>query len=162
MAMEDRRQAAYRVAETLYRQDPDWVTFFREVLGIGGVVRRLFPDREELMEFERSVECAEIQLMLTRLRQRTSARPERPEPTRVITVRLPQSLHESLQAEAHAHQTSMNKLCITKLLQVIDGDLTESDAAESDAAAESMESDASHAGLRPGGLPPGGRDRGDL
>ena len=41
--VEDRRQEAYRVAEALYRQDPDWVTFFREILGIGGVVRRLFP-----------------------------------------------------------------------------------------------------------------------
>ena len=64
--------------------------------------------------------------MLARLRQRSNARVDNhQEPTRVITVRMPQSLHEALQAEAHAHQTSMNKLCITKLLQVIDGELTE-------------------------------------
>ena len=44
------------------------------------------------------------------------------EPTRVITVRLPKSLHEALRVEAHEHQTSMNKLCISKLLQFIDGD----------------------------------------
>ncbi len=72
-AVEDRRQEAYRVARTLYRQDPDWVTFFREILGIGGVVRRLFPGREELAEFERTTEYAEIQLMLARLRQRSNA-----------------------------------------------------------------------------------------
>jgi predicted HicB family RNase H-like nuclease len=41
----------------------------------------------------------------------------------VITVRLPKSLHESLRAEAHDRRTSMNKLCISKLLQVVDGDL---------------------------------------
>ena len=123
MAVEDRKQEAYRVAGALYRQDPDWVTFFREILGIGGVVRRLFPEPEDLTEFERTIEYAEIQLMLARLRQRTSTRIEKPEPTRVITVRMPQSLHEALQAEAHAHQTSMNKLCITKLLQVIEGEL---------------------------------------
>ena len=123
--LEDRKQEAYRVAATLYRQDPDWVTFFREILGIGGMVRRLFPQRTELIEFERTTEYAEIQLMLARLRQRTNARVDNQEPIRVITVRMPQSLHEALQAEAHAHQTSMNKLCITKLLQVIDGELTE-------------------------------------
>ncbi len=123
MTMEERRVEALRVAETLYRQAPDWVIFFREILGIGGVVRRLFPGREDLVEFERSDEYAEIQLMVARLRQRSVPSPEKPEPTRVITVRMPQSLHEALQAEAHAHQTSMNKLCISKLLQVIDEEL---------------------------------------
>ncbi len=123
MTTEERRVEALRVAETLYRQAPDWVIFFREILGIGGVVRRLFPGREDLVEFERSVEYAEIQLMVARLRQRSVPSQEKPEPTRVITVRMPQSLHEALQAEAHAHQTSMNKLCISKLLQVIDEEL---------------------------------------
>ena len=46
---------------------------------------------------------------------------ETAEPTRVITVRLPKSLHESLRDEAYEHRTSMNKLCISKLLQFIDG-----------------------------------------
>ena len=41
----------------------------------------------------------------------------------MITVRLPKSLHESLRAEAHEKRTSMNKLCISKLLQFIDTDL---------------------------------------
>ena len=40
----DRKQEAYRIALALYQQNPDWVTFFREILGIGGVVRRLFPE----------------------------------------------------------------------------------------------------------------------
>ena len=42
------------------------------------------------------------------------------EPTQVITVRLPKSLHEALRVEADEHHTSMNKLCISKLLQFID------------------------------------------
>ena len=45
------------------------------------------------------------------------------EPTRVITVRMPKSLHESLRVEAHERHTSMNKLCISKLLQMIDTQL---------------------------------------
>lgn len=119
----DRKQEAFRVALALYEQNPHWVTFFREILGIGGVVRRLFPDDEKLLEFENMPEHAEIQSMLARLR-RKSNRGEKQEPTRVITVRLPQSLHEALQAQAHLHQTSMNKLCISKLLQVIDDEFT--------------------------------------
>ena len=37
-------------------------------------------------------------------------------------MRLPKSLHETLQEEAFEHRTSMNKLCISKLLQFIDSD----------------------------------------
>jgi len=102
---------------------PDWVTFFREILGLTGVVRRTYRTPEELAEFEQSEEYAEIQRMLTELRERT-APPEDPnEPIRIITVRLPKSLHEALRVEAHEHQTSMNKLCISKLLQFIDNEM---------------------------------------
>ena len=38
----------------------------------------------------------------------------------MVTVRIPRSLHEALRVEAHEHRTSMNKLCISKLLQFID------------------------------------------
>jgi hypothetical protein len=52
--------------------------------------------------------------------------PEDKEPTRVITVRLPKSLHEFLQVEAHEKCTSMNQLCISKLVQWLDSDLAAS------------------------------------
>lgn len=108
-----------QVAENLFRQDPDWVTFFREVVGIDGTVRKCFPSFEELTSFEQSEEFDAIQKMLVKLREkRTSSNPET-EPTRVITVRLPKSMHEYLRTEAHDLRTSMNKLCISKLLQVI-------------------------------------------
>jgi predicted HicB family RNase H-like nuclease len=38
------------------------------------------------------------------------------EPQRVITLRIPKSLHESLKEDAHNARTSMNQLCITRLL----------------------------------------------
>ncbi len=37
------------------------------------------------------------------------------EPIRVITPRIPKSLHESLKAEAHERGVSLNRLCIAKL-----------------------------------------------
>ncbi|MAR11946.1 MAG: hypothetical protein CL681_18520 [Blastopirellula sp.] len=120
-------QEAYQLANQIFRQDPDWVTFFREVLGVDGVVRRLFPSAEQRAAFERTNEYNEIQQMLAKLRDRNQTKFEDKEPTRVITVRLPKSLHESLRAEAHTKQTSMNKLCISKLLQVIDDELIPSD-----------------------------------
>lgn len=116
---EDRRQTAQRIAAEMFHQTPDWVTFFREVLGVNGLVRRLFTTAEELAAFEKSAEFAEIQRMISRLRERNGSTSEAKENTRVITVRLPASLHESLKVEAEERNTSINQLCISKLLQVL-------------------------------------------
>lgn len=122
-----KRQEVCRVAAELFRQTPDWVTFFREVLGVEGVARRVFSNPEEMEAFEQTAEYAEIQGMVAKLRERSRSQTESNEPTRVITVRLPKSLHESLKAESHQRRTSMNQLCISKLLQIIDNALVPSD-----------------------------------
>lgn len=119
----DKRTEVLQVATELFEQGPDWVTFFREVLGIDGAVRRAFPDAVSLAAFEKSPEYDTIQHMLVKLRAQSIPPTEAQEPTRVITVRLPQSLHDSLRNEAHLRHTSMNKLCISKLLQVINDEL---------------------------------------
>ena len=124
---ENREAKVYRVASELYRQDPDWVTFFREVMGVEGIVRRVFASPAELQRFEQSREYSDIQQMVAKLRERAAEPSESREPTRVITVRLPKSLHESLRAEAHERKTSMNKLCISKLLQIVDEGLIPND-----------------------------------
>lgn len=123
LAHEDRKQTAQRVAADMFSHTPDWVTFFREVLGVDGLIRKLFPNSEDLAAFEKTAEYTEIQNMLAKLRERNGAAADGKEPTRVITVRLPKSLHESLRAEAHDRNTSMNQLCISKLLMVIEGEL---------------------------------------
>lgn len=109
-------------AKQLYSLKPDWVTFYREILGLHGVVRHCFTTRVEIEAFEQSDAYHDILQMLAQLRQRGSVPAEDSEPTRVITVRLPKSMHETLRIEAFEHRTSMNKLCISKLLQYIDGD----------------------------------------
>ncbi|MEN0111038.1 MAG: hypothetical protein AAF805_09970 [Planctomycetota bacterium] len=120
-------QQLLQVAQRMAEQAPDWVTFFREVLGIDGVVRRTFPSFDDLTEFERSEEFAEIQKIMVRLRESKATGDSDSEPTRVITVRLPKSMHEYLRTEAHDLRTSMNKLCISKLLQMIEQDLIPTD-----------------------------------
>jgi predicted HicB family RNase H-like nuclease len=114
--------AVLKAAWDKYQASKNWVDFFREILGLTGVIRRAFPATELQTEFERSDAYREIQYMLRRLRERPDEIDEQLEPTRMITVRLPKSLHESLRIEAHEHRTSMNKLCISKLLQLIDHD----------------------------------------
>lgn len=113
-------ERAYRMALDLYRQRPSWITFFREILGVDGAVNRLFESRDALRDFEASEEYSRIQQMLTQLRDSDNAPEESREATKVITVRLPSSLHESLRAEARNRNTSMNKLCIAKLLSALE------------------------------------------
>jgi predicted HicB family RNase H-like nuclease len=113
-----RCQKVLQVAKPLFHEKPDWVTFFRETLGVKGAARAVFPSQEEYVLFEQSAEFSEIQKMVASLRTR-KAGGSKNEATRVITVRLPESLHEALKAEASDHNTSMNKLCISKLLQVL-------------------------------------------
>jgi len=118
-----RCQKVLRAARRLVSQQADWVAFFRRVLGPRGIVRRTFPSRREQHQFEQTETYAEIQRLLATLREREPASVGEQEPTRVITVRLPRSVHEALRLEAHQHFTSMNKLCISKLLQFIESEL---------------------------------------
>src|SRR3569623_3255314 len=121
--MGEKEQLVHRTAQELFEQSPDWVTFFRSVLGVGGVVRENYKTTDEMQMFEQTPEYAEVQQMMARLRERSGDLPPTKEPTRVITVRLPHSLHESLRLAAHERRTRMNKLCISKLLQLVDGQL---------------------------------------
>ncbi len=128
-----RCQKVLQVARQLFQEKPDWVTFFRETLGVKGAARAVFPSQNEYVQFEQSKEFSEIQKMVASLRTRKAAGSKN-EPTRVITVRLPESLHEALKAEASDHNTSMNKLCISKLLQVLIEDEKAAQAAAAAAA----------------------------
>jgi predicted HicB family RNase H-like nuclease len=105
------------VAEEMFSRQPDWVTFYREIMGLNGRIRRAFPTKELMAEFEQSETYRQIQRMVTELRKRPSAEQQE---ERVITVRIPQCMHDALRIEAYEHHTSMNKLCISKLLHFVD------------------------------------------
>lgn len=119
---EARCQRVLQFARDLYRQSPDWIRFFKEVVGVDGAARKVFTNQQEYIAFERSETFHTIQRMVNALRNNKATSSSSHEPTRVITVRLPESLHEALKAEANDHSTSMNKLCIAKLLQVLEED----------------------------------------
>ena len=113
-------QAVLEVAEQLFATNPEWLVFFREIMGLEGIVRRTFQTSESLMRFECSPEYARIREMLDDLRQRQQDQPAPRESQWVVTVRMPRSLHETLKAEAQQMKVSINTLCISKLLKLID------------------------------------------
>ena len=108
-----------RTATELFQSSPDWVAFHQRILGRDGIVQRLFPDPSSLARFELSREYQQLQRMVAQLRGKDVGTDNdvAKEPQRVITVRMPKSLHQSLKQEAHQQQTSINKLCIAKLLK---------------------------------------------
>lgn len=125
MAFESGATAVLQVAERLHRIEPEWVVFFREILGVDGVVRRTFHEADSLDRFERSPEYARIREMLDDLRNRQRNLPAERHKHRVITVRMPRSLHETLKAEAEQMRVSINTLCISKLMKLVDEDSRE-------------------------------------
>lgn len=127
------------VAQEFFNREPDWVTFFREVVGINGIVQTAFPEPRALAAFKLTDEYAAIEQMLTRLREQVDLYPPK-ENVRVITIRLPQSLHDSLTAEAKKYETSVNKLCLSKLMQIIDKDLVPNNKIEVNQELEPSES----------------------
>jgi len=120
--MNEMRQEVLKQAMELFNSAKDWAAFFREVLGRDGIARKAFPDSASYALFEKSEEHQQIQSMVNQLREKNPNfnSDDDKEPTRVITVRLPKSLHEALKAEAHDRHTSMNQLCIAKLLKMIE------------------------------------------
>ena len=105
---EERLQTATRIADKMFQQQPDWITFFREVLGVDGLVRKLFTTPEELAEFEKTARVrrnpahagqAPRTVGRCRRRQGADARdygPPAEEPARVAAGRgpRPQDQHE--------------------------------------------------------------------
>jgi hypothetical protein len=115
-----RRKIVVETATELFGVAPTWTAFYRETLGGQGAVRMLFTDAEETREYECSDEHAKVMEMLTVLRSRDLPENDPHEPQRMITVRIPKSLHDSICAEANRLAVSVNKLCISRMLQKVD------------------------------------------
>lgn len=127
-SMAEKAAEVYAVAERLFAKKLDWVDFFNKVMGAQGTLVAAFPNKEQQAEFLATREYAAIQQMIAKLRENEDEKKKKPKKTtRMITVRLPADLHAALQAEADRYQTSVNKLCISKLLQLIDNDLVPED-----------------------------------
>ncbi len=115
-----KRRLVFETATELFGVAPTWTAFYRETLGGEGVSRALFIDANEVREYECSEEYSKVLEMLTVLRSRDLPENDPHEPQRMITVRIPKSLHDSICDEANELSVSVNKLCISRLLQKVD------------------------------------------
>lgn len=108
-----------KAVEAAFTTATDWVDAFRQILGLDGILRSSL-SAAELTWLEREGNLyPQWQERIAKMRAAESQVVEIPA-QRVITVRLPVPLHASLRSEAHDMKTSMNKLCISKLMQPID------------------------------------------
>ncbi len=117
----DKHEEIKCTIEELFAAKPDWVTFYREVLGLDGILRRAFPTLEAMAEFEQTEIYRQIHRMVTELRKLPPGKVQSDD-TQVITVRIPNCMHEALRIEAYELRTSLNKLCISKLLKFVDAE----------------------------------------
>lgn len=120
LPVEQRAAEVRRLAIEAFPQCDNWVLFYREVFGVDGVIRKLFATVDELKVWESSPEFYETHEMLAALRSQDNGKGDTIEPQRMITVRLPVSMHEAMKLESAEVGLSINKLCITKMLQKLD------------------------------------------
>ena len=118
--LNQRFQQAFDLANDLFGNAPTWVCFYRELMGGSGLVHTLFPNNADFGSFLRSDQYHQIQMMLTALRSRDLPENDPNDPQRMITVRLPKSLHEAMCEEAGRLNISVNRLCISRMLQLLD------------------------------------------
>lgn len=109
-----------RVAIEAFAKTSSWVEFYRAILGPDGVARKLFKGADQNRFWETTPEFFQIQEMLTAIRSHDELKSDSVEPLRMITIRLPLSMHEALKLESKERNTSINKLCLSKLLNGID------------------------------------------
>lgn len=119
-SFKQRCHQAFDIANDLFGNSPTWVCFYRELLASGGMLYTLFSDNGDYEAFQRSDQYQQIQGMLTGLRGRDLPENDPNDPQRMITVRLPKSLHEAMCDEAMRLNISINKLCISRMLQMLD------------------------------------------
>ncbi len=117
---EDRCRSVVSLAAELFGVSPTWTAFYREVLGEFGIVRTLFSELEERQAYELTDSHSQIFEMLTTLRSRDLPENDPTEPQRMITIRLPMTLHNAICSEANELDVSVNKLCISRMLQQLD------------------------------------------
>ncbi|MEO1614498.1 MAG: hypothetical protein AAFV88_01530 [Planctomycetota bacterium] len=120
---ESRCSQAMECAEIAFASTASWVVFFREMLGPKGVVRKLFGgerlqlDSPDMRRFEQSEYFVTLNEIVAAIRSQDDSKSNAAEPERMITIRIPRSLHEQLKEEAKLCKLSINKLSISKLLQ---------------------------------------------
>lgn len=112
-----RANVVYAAARSLYETRPHWLDFFREVFGVRGLINEAFATSEEREAFAETMHHGDIQAMLRELRESESdGGSDDKEPTRVITLRVPSSVHHAIRQKAADRMMSMNKYLLSRIV----------------------------------------------
>lgn len=117
LPLEHRAAQVLRMAEEAFALTGSWVVFYRTMLAPGGVVDQLYTNSVARRYFETTREFAELLEMVTAIRSQDDSGSGTHEPTRMITIRVPRSLHAATIRESEELELSINAYCVTKLLQ---------------------------------------------
>ena len=110
-------EQALQVVKQAAADSEHWSVALDQALGVNTPWHTLLREWERQKAI-RSEAYGQIQTIISEMRLRpTSHKNEDRKAARVITVRMPASMHELLCQESRDMRTSLNKLCITKLLQ---------------------------------------------
>lgn len=107
----DAKTAVIEYARLRFQTSPDWLGFLADVRDFSE--QAMGPDAA--LRFFREPDFGEVHGMVVELAMLGRCPPS----YRMITVRLPIELHEALKREAGGRETSLNRLCIAKLLRSI-------------------------------------------
>ena len=121
LSFEEQLVEIHKVAKQAFGMTSSWVVFYREILGPDGFVARSFSTRMERERFDLTSAHGSLLQMLTDLRETDTSKVSKEEPERMITLRVPSSVHSQLVSESNALNLSVNKLCLSKILMPIDG-----------------------------------------
>ncbi len=117
---------AVEAAGQLLTHAPSWIAFYRLVFGQQGLLAGQFPDAAERRAFEQYPQFRQLHAMLAALRSQDLPESDPQEPQRMITLRIPKTLHDQMSLEAQEYGLSVNRLCISRLLQPLQVDLVPS------------------------------------
>ena len=100
-------------AQATAKTSTTWMQLHNAVYGLGGKFGELFPDQKSRVVFAKSPEFREIASLIGSLKGDDAE--DAVLPSGKFLLRLPESMHAALLAEAKAEGVSLNQLCLAKL-----------------------------------------------
>lgn len=97
-----------------------WVPYYRDVIGIGGLLHARLTTPEQRAAFAAAGHYGELLELIADLRGRSTQKQTAYERDQMITIRVPSSMHAVLVLESRDAGTSMQKMAITKLMEPLD------------------------------------------
>lgn len=114
-SIEDRGKKLLAIAQSMYDAGASYLEISNALFGIDAPCGKLFPSREEREKFLASPQHKAIRKLMSKLPMPHESLPSPDGPSGKFLIRVPQSLHAALQAEAEAEGVSLNQLAVAKL-----------------------------------------------